>query len=158
MPSAMHKQAAGRAVGAMAAVPGRSALRAVRSGAAVRPRATALRWPGTARRVGGSKCSGCVGSRSSFAAAPQHPGVEAARADGMAGSQQALQRQMAGMLTPLASLLLAPLPSGATLLDTTDGDFVGLDIFVAMNIALLLFLVALPSLLGTEFFKGDGKK
>mmetsp|Transcript_27178 Transcript_27178/g.68335 ORF Transcript_27178/g.68335 Transcript_27178/m.68335 type:complete len:159 (+) Transcript_27178:164-640(+) len=158
MPSAMHKQAAGRAVGAMAAVPGRSALRAVRSGAAVRPRATALRWPGTARRVGGSKCSGCVGSRSSFAAAPRRPGVEAARADGMAGSQQALQRQMAGMLTPLASLLLAPLPSGATLLDTTDGDFVGLDIFVAMNIALLLFLVALPSLLGTEFFKGDGKK
>lgn len=44
------------------------------------------------------------------------------------------------------------------MLDTTDGDFVGLDIFVAMNIALLLFLVALPSLLGSEFFKGDGKK
>jgi hypothetical protein len=75
---------------------------------------------------------------------------------GVRAERDGVRRLETAGLFPLSTLatLLLPSTAHATLLDTTDGDFVGLDIFVAMNIALLLFLVALPNLLGSEFFKG----
>ena len=61
--------------------------------------------------------------------------------------------------TPSAFTLALAAPSAhASVTDTTGVDFPGLDIFIAMNIALLGLLIALPSILPKDVFEDRKNK